>query len=154
MKLFVGNLSWDATEEELKNLFTPVGEVISVRIVQDQYTGRSKGFGFVEMKDQSQAQAAMDTLNDTQFFGRPLRISAARQPEGRDGGGPRRSGGGYRGGNDRGGNGGGQNRYEGGRRPYSNQQQRRPYRPNQRQEQTQEAQPAQQDNFYEAEEEG
>jgi RNA recognition motif-containing protein len=149
MKLFVGNLSWDATEEELKNLFTPVGEVISVRIVQDQYTGRSKGFGFVEMKDQTQAQTAIDTLNDTQFFGRPLRISAARQPEGREGGGsgPRRS-------NYRGGNGGGQGggRYEGGRRPFNNS--RRPYRPNQRQEQTPEGQPAQQANFYEAEEEG
>jgi RNA recognition motif-containing protein len=86
MKIFVGNLSWDATEEGLRQLFEAHGEVISVRIVQDQYTGRSKGFGFVEMKDEAAGNAAIAALNDTPFEGRPLRISAARQEGSREGG--------------------------------------------------------------------
>jgi cold-inducible RNA-binding protein len=118
MKLFIGNLSWDATEEELRNLFASVGEVVSVRIVQDQFTGRSKGFGFVEMKDSQSGQQAIDTLNDTPFVGRPIRISEARQkPQNSRGGG---GGGGNRPfrprGGPRGGQGGGGGGY--GQRPY------------------------------------
>ena len=84
MKIFVGNLSWDATEDALKQLFETHGEVTSTRIVQDPYTGRSKGFGFVEMKDEQAGNAAIAALNDTQFIGRPLRVSAARAEGERD----------------------------------------------------------------------
>jgi RNA recognition motif-containing protein len=84
MKLFVGNLSWDATEEGLKEMFETHGEVVSTRIVQDKYTGRSKGFGFIEMKDQASADAACQALNDVPFVGRPLRVSPARQEGERD----------------------------------------------------------------------
>jgi len=104
MKLFIGNLSWDATEEELKSFFenhSGEGSVRSARIVQDPYTGRSKGFGFVEMKDEASAQAVIDGLNDASFKGRPLRVSRAREQERgerRPGGG----GGGFGGGQGRG----------------------------------------------------
>lgn len=92
MKIFVGNLSWDATEDTLKQLFDEFGEVVSVRIVQDQYTGRSKGFGFVEMKDEAAGNAAIAGLNNNEFLGRPLNVSPARAEGERDRGprGPRR----------------------------------------------------------------
>ncbi|MDB6082073.1 MAG: RNA-binding protein [Chlamydiia bacterium] len=106
MKIFVGNLSWDATEDGLRQLFEGHGEVVSVRIVQDQYTGRSKGFGFVEMGSEAACTAAIEGLNDADFVGRPLRVSRAQEqgdrPRGGDRGGDR---GGPRGGdrgNDRG----------------------------------------------------
>jgi len=131
MKLFVGNLSWDATEEELKQLFSTVGEVVSVKIIQDHNTGKSKGFGFVEMKDQVAGDAAIHTLNDTNLNGRPLRISQAREmserrerPAGGGGGrrfGPPRSGG--FGGERRGGGGHGGGGYN--RRPFR--QESRPF---------------------------
>ncbi len=94
MKLFVGNLSWNATEETLKPLFEAFGKVVSVRIVTDPYTGRSKGFGFVEMEDESAGDEAVRQLNDSPFLNRPLRVSRARQEQA---GAPRqaRSGGGY-----------------------------------------------------------
>jgi RNA recognition motif-containing protein len=93
MKLFVGNLSWNATEETLKPLFEAFGHVVSVRIVTDPYTGRSKGFGFVEMEDEAACDEAVRQLNDSPFLNRPLRVSRARQeqPGARQG----RSGGGY-----------------------------------------------------------
>ena len=95
MKLFVGNLSWNATEETLRPLFEAFGKVVSVRIVTDPYTGRSKGFGFVEMENEAEGDEAVRQLNDSPFLNRPLRVSRARQEQG---GGPRqggRSGGGY-----------------------------------------------------------
>lgn len=79
MKIFVGNLSWDATEDALKQLFETHGEVVSVRIVQDLQTGRSKGFGFIEMKDEAGCQAAIAGLNEQDFLGRPLRVSRAQE---------------------------------------------------------------------------
>lgn len=89
-KLFVGNLSWNADEEGLKALFEPFGKVLSVKIITDQGSGRSKGFGFVEMEDG--AEEAVRQLNETQFLGRPLRVSEARQEQGpRQGGGGRSS---------------------------------------------------------------
>ena len=94
-KLFVGNLSWDASEEELKLLFDKHGRVVSVRIVQDPYTGRSKGFGFVEMESEEACENVIRALNDADFMGRPLRVSRARQENER--GERRSSGGGYRG---------------------------------------------------------
>jgi RNA recognition motif-containing protein len=90
MKLFVGNLSWNATEETLKPLFEAFGKVVSVRIVTDPYTGRSKGFGFVEMEDEASGDEAVRQLNDSPFLNRPLRVSRARQEQGGNGG-PRQS---------------------------------------------------------------
>jgi RNA recognition motif-containing protein len=88
MKLFVGNLSWDADEEGLKTLFEQFGKVKSVKIVTDQGSGRSKGFGFVEMEDEAAGNEAVKQLNETPFLNRPLRVSPARQEQGpRPGGG-------------------------------------------------------------------
>lgn len=101
MKIFVGNLSWDANDDSLRQLFEAYGEVVSVRVVQDPYTGRSKGFGFVEMKDEASCAAAIAGLNEHDFLGRPLRVSRAQEQGERTGGGA----GGYRGG-DRGDRGG------------------------------------------------
>lgn len=91
-KIFVGNLSWNATEEALRELFAQFGEVISVRIVTDPYTGRSKGFGFVEMSDDAACNAAIEKLDNYNFINRPLRVSRARQEGAGGGGRPPRSG--------------------------------------------------------------
>ena len=114
MKLFVGNLSWNATEETLRPLFEAFGKVVSVRIVTDPYTGRSKGFGFVEMENEAEGDEAVRQLNDSPFLNRPLRVSRARQEQGgapRQGG---RTGGGY---GQRGGEGGGYGQRGGEGRP-------------------------------------
>lgn len=98
-RLFVGNLAWKASEDSLRSLFEQFGEVVSVKIVMDQYTGRSKGFAFVEMQDEQSAQQAVEGLDNQPFLDRPLRVSLAmdrprqdRPPrrEGRSEGGPRR----------------------------------------------------------------
>ena len=95
MKLFVGNLSWDATEDALRPLFEAHGAVVSVRIIQDPFTGRSRGYGFVEMVDEAACDAVIAALNEYLFLGRPLRVSRARAPEPREqrssSGGERRS---------------------------------------------------------------
>ena len=102
MKLFVGNLSWNATEDTLKPLFEAFGKFVSIRIVTDQETGRSKGFGFVEMEDETSGNEAVRQLNDSPFLNRPLRVSPARQEQAGGPRGPRSSGGyGQRGGDDR-----------------------------------------------------
>ncbi len=80
-KLFIGNLAWRATEEELKKLFEAYGVVVSVKIVTDPYTEKSKGFGFVEMENADAADAAMQALNDQPWLGRPLRVSFAQRRE-------------------------------------------------------------------------
>ncbi len=93
-KLFVGNLAWKATEDELRQLFEAAGEVLEVKIVLDQYTGKSKGFGFITMANEEAAQAAISQLNDKDYQGRPLRVSLAQErPQGE-----RSFGGGSRGG--------------------------------------------------------
>ena len=99
-KLFVGNLSWNATEEDLKAHFETVGAVVSVKIVVDHYTGKSKGFGFVEMADAEGAQRAIQELNDTPLLDRKIRVSLAleRNERGGSGGGGRRDREGGRGG--------------------------------------------------------
>lgn len=99
MKLFVGNLSWDADEESLKTLFEQFGKVTSVKIVTDQASGRSKGFGFIDMEEEAGANEAIRQLNETPFLNRPLRVSPARQEQqgARQGGGGGRSGFGGRG---------------------------------------------------------
>jgi cold-inducible RNA-binding protein len=88
MNIFVGNLTWSTTEDELTQLFAPYGSVDRVQIATDRDTGRSRGFGFVEMPDAREAQAAIDGLNGTSVGGRPLTVNEARQREER--GGPRR----------------------------------------------------------------
>lgn len=97
-KIFVGNLSWKATEETLKPLFEAFGTVVSIKIIRDQYTGKSKGFGFVEMETDEEAKKCIQELNDKPFLDRNLRLSPAqeRQP-GQNGGGAGSSGRGHRG---------------------------------------------------------
>jgi RNA recognition motif-containing protein len=88
MHIFVGNLAWATTEDELEQLFAPYGRVDRAEIITDRNTGRSRGFGFVEMPDAREAQAAIDGLNGTSVEGRPLTVNEARPRE--DRGGPRR----------------------------------------------------------------
>jgi RNA recognition motif-containing protein len=103
MNIYVGNLSHDVTEEDLKEAFKAFGEVETVRLIKDNDTGRSKGFGFVEMSDNANAQSAIDGLNDKELKGRALKVNTARpRTENRSG-----RGGGYGGGRGGGRQGGG-----------------------------------------------
>ncbi len=77
-RVFVGNLPFSATEEELRQLFSQHGEVVSAEIVKDRYTERSRGFGFVEMATDEAAAAAVAALNQYQMAGRPLTVNEAR----------------------------------------------------------------------------
>ena len=101
-KLYVGNLSYDITDSALEQMFAAHGTVQSAQVIMDRDTGRSKGFGFVEMDSQAEAQAAITALNGKEVDGRNLTVNEARPREDRGGGGSR---GGYGGG--RGGYGGG-----------------------------------------------
>jgi len=130
MNIYVGNLSWSMTDEDLTNLFTPYGVVTSGKILKDKMSGRSKGFGFVEMEDDEAARTAISNLNETEVMGRKLIVNESQpRPEGeykkRSGGGfgggsrggfggGNRGGGGYGGGNRSGGGYGGGNRSGGG----------------------------------------
>ncbi len=105
MNIYVGNLSYKVTEEELRNLFQAHGDVASVRIISD-YDGRSKGFAFVEMPDETQAKEAIQALNGKELGERALAVNEARPRTERSGGGGNRGGGGG-GGRSRGGGGGG-----------------------------------------------
>ena len=78
MNIFVGNLPFSATEGELRQLFEPYGEIESVAIITDRETGRSRGFGFVELAADARAQDAINDLDGTELGGRPLRINEAR----------------------------------------------------------------------------
>jgi RNA recognition motif-containing protein len=125
MNIYVGNLSWGLKDQDLANMFTSFGEVASAKIVMDKFTQRSKGFGFVEMPNDEQAQAAIAQLNGSEVEGRNLVVNESRPKEDNGGGFKKRSfggggggggfkkggggGGGYRGGNG-GGGGGGYNR--------------------------------------------
>ena len=109
MDIYVGNLPYSTTDDDLKSLFAAHGEVASARVVIDRATGQSKGFGFVEMTDRTQAQQAIEALNGYDIEGRKLRVNES-QPKPReergDRGGGGGGGGGYRerrGGGDRGG---------------------------------------------------
>lgn len=107
MNIYVGNLSHDVTEEELRAAFEAFGQVTSVNIITDKFSGESRGFGFVEMPEKAEAQAAMDELNGKDMKGRSLNVNEARpRTEGRRGGGGPRGGGGRGGGGPRGGGGG------------------------------------------------
>ncbi len=106
MKLYVGNLSYDATENQLRDLFGQYGQVNSVAVIKDRDTGRSKGFGFVEYGSDDEGRAAISALDGKEVGGRALKVNEARpQTGGGGGGGGFRSGGG--GGGRRGGGGGG-----------------------------------------------
>jgi len=108
MRLYVGNLSYNVTDDTLEALFAQYGPVKSAQVVMDRDTGRSKGFGFVEMADDNAAREAIKGLNDQQHEGRPLTVNEARPREDRGG----RGGGGGGGGGGRGyGGGGGGRRY-------------------------------------------
>src|SRR5688500_9496640 len=95
-KLFVGNLTFEATENDMQDLFAQAGSVSSVNIMQDRATGRARGFGFVEMGSDADAQNAISMFNGKDFKGRALTVNEARPREERSGGGG--GGGGYRGG--------------------------------------------------------
>lgn len=132
MNIYVGNLSWTMTDEDLSNLFTQYGTVTSAKILKDKMNGRSKGFGFVEMEDEEAAKTAIANLNESEVQGRKLIVNESQpRPEGSGGGGFKKrsfgsggggggykksGGGGYGGGGNRGGGGygGGGNRGGGG----------------------------------------
>ncbi|MBI2845801.1 MAG: RNA-binding protein [Chloroflexi bacterium] len=97
-KLYVGNLPYEATEEELRELFSQAGGVRSVSIITDRNTGRSKGFAFVEMETRAEAQKAISSINGHTLGDRQIRVSEARPREERGGGGYGSRGGGYGGG--------------------------------------------------------
>jgi len=103
--MYVGNLSYSANEDELRTIFEEHGTVVSAQVIMDRETGRSKGFAFVEMSSDQEAQAAISALDGKEIGGRVLKVNEARPREDRGGGG----GGG--GGRDRGGYGGGRGRY-------------------------------------------
>lgn len=89
MNIYVGNLSYDATDAMIQEAFESFGQVISARVIKDKYTGQSRGFGFVEMPEPSQAQAAIKSLNGKDLLGKPLSVNEARSraDQGRTGGG-------------------------------------------------------------------
>ena len=103
MNIYVGNLPFEVDDGELERIFTEHGEVTSARVIQDRESGRSRGFGFVEMADNTQAEAAIQALNAKDMNGRPLTVNEAKPREDRRGGG----GGGYGGGGGGGYGGGG-----------------------------------------------
>ncbi|MEO5562174.1 MAG: RNA-binding protein [Chitinophagaceae bacterium] len=116
MNIYVGNLSWNLKDQDLSNLFASHGEVVSAKIVTDKFTNRSKGFGFVEMANDDQAQAAITALNGSEVDGRNIVVNESRpKPEGGGSGG----GGGFKkrsfgGGGYKGKGGGGYNKGNGG----------------------------------------
>ena len=125
MNIYVGNLSWSMTDEDLNNLFTEYGTVTSAKILKDKMNGRSKGFGFVEMEDAEAAKAAIAALNENEIQGRKLIVNESQpRQEGEGGGGFKKrsfgsggGGGGYKksgGGGYGGGSGGGGSRGGGG----------------------------------------
>ena len=89
-KIFVGNLAWKVTEDSLRALFSDIGNVVSVKIVCDQYTGKSRGFGFVEMESAEDAERAIRELNDKPLLDRNLRVSLAQERTERSSGGGNR----------------------------------------------------------------
>jgi RNA recognition motif-containing protein len=107
VKLYVGNLAYSTTEDELRTLFAQAGTVVSVAVIKDRDTGNSKGFAFVEMASQADAQKAISMFNSYRLNDRTLTVNPARPREERSGGGGGGFGGGGRGGGGYGGGGGG-----------------------------------------------
>ena len=83
-KVYVGNMNYATTENALRDLFTQYGEVASVNIIVDRYTGKAKGFGFVEMNTEEEARSAIEALNGFEFMGRQLRVNEAEDKPRRD----------------------------------------------------------------------
>ena len=119
MNIYVGNLLFDVTEDELKELFAPFGQVTEVRLIMDKFSGKSKGFGFIEMPSKEEAEKAIEGLNGKDIKGRAMTVNEAKPKVerggrggrgGYGGGGRSRERGGYGGGN-RGGGFGGRDRY-------------------------------------------
>jgi RNA recognition motif-containing protein len=108
-KLYVGNLSYKTSSSELEQLFSQFGTVASAEVIQDRETGRSRGFGFIEMSSDAEAQAAVTGLHDQEYMGRALTVNEARPKDSRPGGG---GGGGGRGGYGGGGGGRGRGGYD------------------------------------------
>jgi len=108
MNIFIAGLSYSITDADLNDLFGEYGDITTAKVIMDRETGRSKGYGFVEMEDETAGQKAIDELNGAEYDGRTISVSVAR-PRTEGGGGQRRSGGGGFNRN-RGGNGGGYNR--------------------------------------------
>ncbi len=97
VRLFVGSLSWDTTDESMKTFFSQAGTVVSANVIKDKYSGKSRGFGFVEMSSDEEAKKAVETLNGQTLDGRQIVVNEARPMAPRSGPGP------GRGGDDRGG---------------------------------------------------
>jgi RNA recognition motif-containing protein len=112
MKLYVGNLSFNTSSDDLRDLFAQAGTVESASVVEDRETGRSRGFGFVEMSSKEEGEAAIQKFNGQDLGGRALNVNEAKPREDRGGGGGRGGFGG--GGGNRGGGGGGRGGYGGG----------------------------------------
>ncbi len=108
MDIYVGNLSYETDDQSLQELFAQYGNVSSARVIIDKFSGRSRGFGFVEMPDSTEANAAINALNEQEFQGRNLRVNES-QPKPRNN--DRRGGGGGGGGGGYGGGGGGGGRW-------------------------------------------
>ena len=88
MNIYVGNLSYEVTDEDLKDAFSGFGDVVSSKVIKDEYSGRSKGFGFVEMPNNAEAEAAITGLNGKELKGRAIKVNQANpRREGRKGGG-------------------------------------------------------------------
>lgn len=85
-KLYVGNLSYNATDETLKQLFSEFGTIESAQVIMDKYSGRSKGFGFVEMGSDDEAKKAVEAMNEKEVDGRSIKVNEARPKTSRDGG--------------------------------------------------------------------
>ncbi len=101
MNIYVGNISFDSTDDDLRSAFEKFGEVVSANVIKDRDSGRSRGFGFVEMTSDDEASKAISELNETDLDGRTIKVNQARPRGNRSGGG----GGGNRGGGNRGGGG-------------------------------------------------
>jgi len=113
MDIYAGNLPYAMTDDDLRDVFSPFGEVSSAKIIMDRETGRSKGFGFVTMADDSAAETAIEQLNGTEIEGRAIRVNHSSTERGGGGGG----GGGFRGKREGGGGGGFRGKREGGGGP-------------------------------------
>lgn len=121
MRIYVGNLAYSVTDEDLREAFGEYGELASAEVIKDKFSGQSKGFGFVDMPNNSEADTAIKQLNESMLKGRKLTVNEARprseqqRPRGGGGGGGDRGWGGGGGGGDRGWGGGGRDRDGGGR---------------------------------------
>ena len=81
MNIYVGSLSYDVTEDEVRDVFSPYGEISSISIIKDKFSGKSKGFGFVEMPNQAEAEEAIKTLNESELKGRNIKVNQAKPKE-------------------------------------------------------------------------